>query len=153
MSGRIYIASSSAVIVPNAHTYLVYDKDGNTDTFDDQYIINAGPSGFGAGGIWGNVTIQSDLEVQSSVHYKIDTDDDGIKDRDPEDYYHYTELTWATSLTAKDMWFYMVSVANGIPDAPRLRTIHLSAPTATRSLTPFCLPLASISGNKRQKTS
>ena len=41
---KIYIASSSAGIVPNAHTYIVFDFNGNTNSFSDQFMINAGPN-------------------------------------------------------------------------------------------------------------
>ncbi len=31
MAGSIFITASDAVVVPNAHTYLVYDVDGNME--------------------------------------------------------------------------------------------------------------------------
>ena len=113
MAGKIYIARADAGIVPNAHTYLVYDVDGDTDTFDDQYIINGGPLPDGQS-FYGIVSAEVNLLVQSSVYYKVDTDDDGIIDRDPEDYYNYTELSWSANISAANMWMFMASVAGNI---------------------------------------
>jgi hypothetical protein len=120
MSGKIFIASSSATIVPNAHTYLIYDADGDTDTFNDQYIINAGPSGADNYSLWGHINIQSNLSVQDSIYYKLDMNDDGIIDRDAEDYYNYTELQWAAPISATDMWTFMTSVADDIIGADEI---------------------------------
>ena len=58
MSDKIYIAPSSAGIFPNVHTYLINDLDGNTDTFNDQTVINAGPTRFNSNGIWGNIFVE-----------------------------------------------------------------------------------------------
>ncbi|OEK01152.1 hypothetical protein BFP97_06350 [Roseivirga sp. 4D4] len=111
MSGKIYITSTSAGIVPNAHTYLVYDLDGDLSTFNDQTMINAGPDNQNIFD-WGDIFIDSDLDVQDPLSlYKVDTDGDGVVDNDPLTDYNYTELDLGGASAALK-WSDMVAFAN-----------------------------------------
>jgi len=111
MTSKIYIASSAASIIPNAHTYLIYDTDGDINTFNDQYVINAGPNG----GIFSsNIGIDSNELLQNiDPTYWIDTDNDGIADRDPKNYFNYTELD-LNGISASNIWAVMVGYADSI---------------------------------------
>jgi len=118
LTGIIYIADSkiSTLIgdIPyERHLFLVYDQDGNLDTVaepgnvNEQQIIEGSPgTPFGGGIIPSNLIVAAD-SIINNTEKTLDTNYDGIRDRNPYELFNYTALD-LNGQDAEAVWTQMV---------------------------------------------
>ena len=84
---KIYVGSTEVdyyELVPSGfnHTFLFYDADGNLNTTNDQWVIQAYPSSVNP---FTNKLVISNTWAGNDSKLDLDTDNDGLADRNPSD--------------------------------------------------------------------